>query len=71
MTDNELRIRLYRHAMTDMFQKFNCDRNFYGSISCFHVLTTRFNTLGTFYPFSELRDSAFVSFLQLCRDLEC
>jgi hypothetical protein len=65
MTDEDVRITLYRkavHLARTMF--FFCD-GFRKSISCFHVLTTCFVVPPTQFPFHGLRDGVFVSSLRL------
>ncbi|XP_006457562.1 hypothetical protein AGABI2DRAFT_79996 [Agaricus bisporus var. bisporus H97] len=60
-TDRELRLELYRGAMYDICSEFNSDSKLCGTMSCFHVLTTRFTSPPNNLPFDELQHSAFVS----------
>jgi hypothetical protein len=56
ITDDELRIKLYRGAMLDIRDSFRFDRNIYGNMSCFLALTTRFIVLGQRFPAYDLRN---------------
>jgi hypothetical protein len=62
MTDDELKLILYRTAVADVSFRFEPGRKAFANLSCFRVLTTRFTALGSSFRRCELRDFAFVSF---------
>ncbi|KAF7776470.1 hypothetical protein Agabi119p4_4863 [Agaricus bisporus var. burnettii] len=62
MTDDELRLKLYREALLDMCLNYDSDSRSYGSMPCFHALTTRFTIAPSYLPFDQLHESAFGKF---------
>ncbi|KAF7773463.1 hypothetical protein Agabi119p4_5630 [Agaricus bisporus var. burnettii] len=62
ITDDQLRLKLYCGSMASVCNGFGFDNKFYWSISCFHILTTRFTALGVLSPISKLRNSVFDHF---------
>ncbi|EKM76106.1 hypothetical protein AGABI1DRAFT_131622 [Agaricus bisporus var. burnettii JB137-S8] len=68
-TDHELRHELHTDAKFDMCRAFSFDSNFYQSMSCFNLLTTRFTAPTFDFPFNRLRDSVFDQFREELTDL--
>jgi hypothetical protein len=71
LIDEDMRLKLYRGTMLFMCDKFSSRSNYYGSVPCFHALTTRFSTFGSGFPLYELRDSTFVSLPSYSSYLRC
>ncbi|KAF7773154.1 hypothetical protein Agabi119p4_5321 [Agaricus bisporus var. burnettii] len=62
ISDDHLRLKLYRGAMTGMCIGFFRRIKFYLNMSSFHFLTTRFSVLDSLFPLSHLRGFAFGEF---------
>jgi hypothetical protein len=63
--EGRMRTKLYTAAIRWVETDFSRHENLFQSISCFHVLTSRFTKPTFSFPFYKLQECAFVSFTRL------